>query len=323
MYNPEKPYKKQILDIVRKSWKAPYTTVKDSIVTKLFVSNTEYHHVDGIGTKGFYHWEKRSFKNAVIDALAMNLNDLALKRATPYALIDHLFLPEDDDEAILEILDHLSLQCKNRNIAITGGESAIHNNMEGMELSIAVLGFLKSAPKVNRFRKDDVLIGIGSNGLHSNGFTRVRELYGDEFNLEFILPTYIYLDLILDICSEFKIYGMTHITGGAFTKIKDFLKQDENAVVFNNYKSFIHIIFNEIYNKILLEKNTVLTDEEMYRTFNCGVGFIFGIRENDANNCLRYINENSAFRSEVIGRITSGTGKVIIKSNFSNNTIIL
>lgn len=175
MYDTTKPYKKQIESLVKKTW-----------------HTSEYHHTDGIGTKGIYHWQKRSFENAVIDALAMNLNDMALKRATPYALIDHLFVPKDDNFAIIEIIENLVEKCKKRNIAITGGETTIHNNMEGIEISITMLGFLSGQPKINKFRIDDAMIGIGSNGLHSNGFTKIRELYSNDFKPEFIKPTYIY-----------------------------------------------------------------------------------------------------------------------------------
>lgn len=323
MYDPTKPYKEQVIKLVKRTWDTSYVNAANWRVTKYFTSNTEYHHTDGIGTKGIYHWQKRSFKNAVLDALAMNLNDLALERATPYALIDHLIMPEEDVQAIYEIMENLSKECKKRSIAITGGETAIHNNMEGMEISITMLGFLINPPKANRFREGDLLIGLRSSGPHSNGFTRIRELYGEEFKAEFIHPTHIYLDLILDLCYEFKVYGMAHITGGAFTKIKELLSRNANVKIFKSHILNPQHIFYEIYSKILACKNSVQADEEMYKTFNCGVGFIFGIREEYAEKCLGYIRENSDFSADVIGKVGLGTGNVIIESMFSNNTIII
>lgn len=322
MYNPTKPYKEQVVKLVKRTWDTNYVNVANWRVTKYFNPNTEYHHTDGIGTKGIYHLQKRSFKNAVIDALAMNLNDLAIEGAVPYGLVDHLLMTEEDVKAIYEIMENLSKECKKRNIAITGGETAIHNNMEGLEISITMLGYLNNPPKINKFRAGDMLVGLESSGLHSNGFTRIRELYGNGFCPEFIVPTYIYLDLILDICSEFKIYGMAHITGGAFTKIKGFLSRNANAKIFRNHKLNPQNIFSDIYSKILFEKDPHKASEEMYKTFNCGIGFIFGIREKDVEKCLNYIKEKSNFKADVVGEVVSGLGNVIIESNFSNNTII-
>lgn len=163
---------------------------------KIFFS--EFAHSDGIGTKGIYHWWKRTFKNAVLDALAMNLNDMLMMNARPYAILNHLFLPRDDKEAILEIISHLSKECKKRKIALLGGETVIHNDMRGMELSITMFGFVKK-PIENRFQVGDVLIGIASNGLHSNGFTKIREIFDKEIKPEFITPTFIYFDEIFPL----------------------------------------------------------------------------------------------------------------------------
>jgi len=311
------------MDLVKKTWNTPFVSVKNSCITKHFISHSEYHHTDGIGTKGIYHFQKRSFKYAVIDALAMNLNDMALQRAIPYALTNHLFLPEDDQKAIIEIINHLSKECKNKNIAITGGETAIHNNIEGLELSITMLGFLNKPPKINKFRIGDALIGIKSNGLHSNGFTKIRELYGNDLKPEFIAPTYIYSNLILDICSKFNIYGMTHITGGGFTKIKNFLRKNADAAILNNHKLNSHHIFYEIHRKMFIKKNAIETDKEMYKTFNCGIGFIFGIKKEDVIKCLNFIKEKSDFEADIIGKIIPGVGNVIIYSQFSNLTMVL
>ncbi len=244
MYDPTKPYKNEILKLIKQTWETPYVSVKEGVVKKKF-SYPEYHHTDGIGTKGIYHWEKRSFKNAVIDALAMNLNDLTIMRAKPYALIDHLFLPKDDESAILEIISHLTDECKRRGIAITGGETAIHNNISGLEISITMLGFVEN-PKPNRLKKGNILIGIESNGLHSNGFTKIREKFGTKYKPEFIEPTNIYIDTILSLDKQFEIYGMMHITGGAFTKLKDILPENADIIIRKHHALRPQEIFFEI-----------------------------------------------------------------------------
>ncbi len=309
MYDSTKPYKGEILRLIKQTWETPYVSVEKNIVRKKF-SYQEYHHTDGIGTKGIYHWEKRSFENAVRDALAMNLNDLAMMRATPYALIDHLLLPEDDEDAILEIISHLAGECKGREIAITGGETAIHDNMDGLELSVTMLGFVKN-PKLNMFRKGNVLIGIESSGLHSNGFTKVREKFGEEYRPEFIKPTNIYIDTILSLDKQFEIYGMMHITGGAFTKLKDILPKDADIVIERHHGLRPQEVFFDLYNR-------EVSDDEMYKTFNCGMGFVLGVEEGDAYEILKEIKE---FKADVIGKVIRGNHKIKIESMFSGKEV--
>lgn len=199
MYDPIKPYKKNILELIKKTWETPYVSVKDGIypvIEKKF-QHLEIDHTDGIGTKGFYHWQQGTFRNAVLDALAMNLNDLAIARAVPYKLQNHITVPEED-ERILEIIKALSEECEKRKIAITGGENSFHDNINGLDITITISGFIKE-PKLNRFEIGDTLIGVRSNGLHSNGFTKVREIFNKGYRPEFVEPTKIYLDKILTL----------------------------------------------------------------------------------------------------------------------------
>lgn len=178
MYDPVKPYKGDLVKLITSTWKTPHGAMRDGLFERNFL-HPEYHHIDGMGTKGVYHWKERTFHNAVLDALAMNLNDLAVARAIPYALIDHLIVPDEGQDAALEIIGFLADECRLRHIAITGGETAHHNNIEGLEISITMLGFVEN-PRPNLLRIGDVLIGIASSGLHSNGFTKVREVFGAE-----------------------------------------------------------------------------------------------------------------------------------------------
>src|SRR5262245_13478561 len=128
MYNPTKPYKHQILRLIESTWRTHHVHVERGlypVIIKKF-NLPEIHHTDGLGTKGAYHWKKRTFKNAVVDALAMNLNDLAMVGAIPYSVQNHIVLPKDDHQAILTIVRSLARECKKRNIAMTGGETSIH-----------------------------------------------------------------------------------------------------------------------------------------------------------------------------------------------------
>jgi len=307
MYDSTKPYKDRIIESIKETWNTPYVNVKDGKVYKK-TFYPEYHHTDGIGTKGVYHWQQRTFENAVLDALAMNLNDLAMERSWPYAIVDHLFVPEDDHEAILDIIDYLSGECLKRDIAITGGETAIHNNMEGMELSINMLGLTKNK-KINQLEAGDYLIGLESSGLHSNGFTVVRELF-NEYRKDFTKPTNIYIDEILRLNKKYDIHGMMHITGGAFTKLKSILKET-NAEINGTHDLIPQEIFWDIYDK-------GVSDEEMYKTFNNGIGFIIGVSKEEAEDLLKDIRMCEA---DIIGEVIQGKGKVKINSKFSPQKI--
>ncbi len=241
----------------------------------------------------------------------MNLNDLVIMGAKPYAVVDHLLLPRDDKKIILEIIKYLSQECQKRNMAITGGETSYHNNLKGIDLSITMLGFIEK-PRKNEFRIGDVLIGLESNGLHSNGFTKIRETFGKRCLSGFIAPTFIYFDTIYQLMKKFDIHGMVHITGGAFAKLKDILN-NADAKIKQNHKLKPQKIFRQLYKK-------GISDKDMYKTFNCGMGFILSVNPKVANKILSEIKD---FKADIIGKIIPGTGKVKIESAFSNKEIII
>ncbi|MEN9327442.1 MAG: hypothetical protein RI947_250 [Candidatus Parcubacteria bacterium] len=310
MYNPAKPVKKSVIDLIKTTWNSPYLELTPSIyaIFKQTHHMYEVDHTDGIGTKGNYHWKYRTFKHAVTDILAMNLNDLALVGARAYKLQNHIVLPADDDAAVIDIVSAMVEECVKRQIVITGGETSIHNNADGMDISMTVSGLIEK-PFTNVCRKGDVVIGLASNGLHSNGMTKVREVLGDDLPVAVTEPTLIYADRVLKALDTCKIHGMMHITGGAYTKLKDLL--GNNNIVFSKGHSLTpQAIFFELYNK-------GISDKDMYTTFNCGIGFIITAPKTEVAAILKIVD------GVIVGEVTSGNGKVIIPSAFSNEQIIL
>lgn len=311
MYNTTKPYKHRILKLIESTWDTPYVKVSRGpypILKKKF-SFLEVQHTDGVGTKGFYHWEKRTFKNAVLDALAMNLNDLAMIGAIPYAIQNHIVLPTDNHRAILEIVKALAVECKKRKIAMTGGETSIHSDLKGMDISITVSGLIKRE-RINQCKVGDALIGFASGGLHSNGITKVREIFGKGYRKEFTEPTRIYLDEILPLLGQYQINGLMHITGGAFTKIKDILDR-EDAYIIQPKKLLPQAIFRTMYKRGISNKT-------MYSTFNCGIGFVLSMPKSQATLMLRKLKN-----ADIIGEVIKGDGYVRIQSFFDNKVIVL
>lgn len=295
MYDTTKPYAKKVLELVDKC--------KGNIPAS----------TDGIGTKGIYHWNRRTFKSAVLDALAMNFNDMAVLRARVTGLHNHIILPEEDEEAILDIVKNISEECDKRNIKILSGETAIHNDAKGLEISMSVIGKYVGKKRKNNFEIGDVLVGIKSSGLHSNGFTRVREVFKDEFREDFTKPTIIYYDAILPIVKKFDVHGMTHVTGGAFTKIKQYL--NGNDVLFSRKGGFVpQDIFYDLYLK-------GISDEEMYKTFNCGVGFVLSVNPDDAEEIIFDMGHKD-LEARVIGEVIKGSNNIKIESMLSQKEVI-
>ena len=317
MHDTRKPYIPEIEQLIRTTWNTKYLRVDQYGVRKKPSASKgpEWRHTDGIGTKGEDHWRMRTFAFAVKDALAMNLNDFARDRAIPFEVCDHIFLPVDDHEAMIGIVSHLSEQCRVHHLAITGGETAIHEGANGLEISITMMGVRRSlAP--NEFQEGDVLIGIGSSGLHSNGFTRLHKAFDiqEELPDDIVTPTLIYYDCLTGIDDRiFGIHGLEHITGGSFFKMKKHLG-DNDAYIHRAHGLMCHPIFQELVKRGVLE-------DEMYRTFNCGIGFVIGVEKRIAPVCLRIIKQQ--FDAAIIGCVTKGQGMVHIESMFSDRNIPL
>ena len=310
MYDSTKPYRYTIKELIRSTWNTPWVEIEDgvySLITKKF-DYPEVDHTDGIGTKGEYHWEHGTIKNAVIDALAMNLNDLVLMRATPYKLQNHIIIPEDNHAVIEQIVATLAHECKKRQIAITGGETSIHNNTTALDLSITVSGFVTDR-KPNEFREGDVLIGLPSSGLHSNGFSKVRAALQGAFYPELLTATTIYSDILLPLLGKYPIHGMMHITGGAMTKLKDLLPNLDAHIRHGALKP--HEIFFKLH-------ATGIEDAEMYTSFNCGIGFILSTSPEYADKLIAEIDGSAK-----IGEVTQGKGRVVVESAFTGKTVVL
>lgn len=308
-YDTTKPYSGSIRRLIEKTWTTPHLTIDNGIVNwngSVRLANAVFH-TDGFGTKGVPHWLQRTFEHAVYDTFAMNANDLAVMGAVPHLVTDHILLPEDDHAAIIDIVSYLAVLCKNHNVAIAGGETAIHNNLHGLEISLMMMGTVVS-PRPNKFRPGDVLIGVESFGLHANGFTKAREKLGDDLRPELTRPTALYLGRVLAVGKMCNFSGMAHITGGGFTRLKSLLG-DADAHIDRAHFLDPQDIFYELY-------LYGISDEEMYKTFNCGIGFIVAVPPDQAEKCLAIFGME--FSADIIGHVTPGIGMVIIESKFSS-----
>lgn len=339
-YDPTKPFNEQTLELIQQTW--PETgpiRVKKFGNSAVIEKDPEYWRgvyeidtTDGIGTKGKLHWQMRTFDKAVQDAFAMGSDDLMMMGARPYRLQDHIILQEEDKDAIFSLTKHLVDICKQYEIIITGGETAICNTIDGMEMGITMIGDVEiENPFIPKIKEGNTVIGIGSNGLHSNGFTFVRNLIFDELGYkldselpygkmvgeELTRPTMIYLGVLSDIFAEYRdsIRGMSHVTGGAYTKLLDLTaNRDVDIEINNKHKLKPQDIF------YFLKEKSGFPDEKMHKTFNCGVGYIVICDEEKTSYILDRLNTCHA--ADVIGRVVKGDGSVRVDSMFDNEKIV-
>jgi phosphoribosylformylglycinamidine cyclo-ligase len=312
MYDPTKPYKDDILEMIQSTWDTPHVIVTKGrypAVARTHCHVNEIDHTDGIGTKGLLLWQRRNLGRGVLaggvqDALAMNLNDLITVGAVPYKLQNHLILPEDDHAAILEIISALCAHCRQRKICVTGGETSIQNNIEGMELSLTVTGFVPDfyITKQNKAAIGDYVVGLPSSGPHSNGYTLLRRIMPNPPTT----PTVIY--------EQPKVWynSIVHLAGGAYTRLKEVCQDHQDIVLEFQSGDFWQYVWHEVKAHDALNRDENL-DRQMYSTFNCGYGMVMTVPP-------------ESYRPEcghLIGHVVRGNKNVRIKSAFTGNEVTL
>jgi phosphoribosylformylglycinamidine cyclo-ligase len=312
----------KIIKMIQETWptSGPFLVekIKNQIVIKkdpiFWKDYLEIDRTDGIGTKGSLHWKQKTFSFAAQDAFAMNANDVIRIGAEPYRLQDHIMMKEESDDAIFSIVKSLVDLCKRYKIAITSGETAILDMIKGLEIGITMIGRVKKDEIIKPdIRIGDKLIGLASNGIHSNGITIARRIFGEE-EVELTKPTEIYLEVNEVLKNHRKdIHGMVHVSGGAFIKLKDITNDKTDIKIDRNHKLDPQSMFNS------LKERGNLSDEVMYKTFNNGIGFI--IATDKVEDVLDIIKKY--YKADIIGSVEKGSGKIKIESKFSDKIVQL
>jgi phosphoribosylformylglycinamidine cyclo-ligase len=244
---------------------------------------------DGVGSKVLIANEMKRWNTVGIDCIAMNVNDLLAIGAEPLSFVDYLAIAQPDEELMAQIGEGLQKGAQLSRMTIVGGETAtLPEIVNGFDLAGTCLGAVKKDDIITgeKITKGDYLVGVSSNGVHSNGYTLARKIieqssynYHDPFpyNLkttigdELLIPTRIYIE-ILDVLKECDVHGLAHITGSGLLKL-----QRITDLGFNIHSPLEpQSIF-----KFLQEEGNV-DDLEMYKTFNMGMGFIIVLPEQDA-----------------------------------------
>jgi phosphoribosylformylglycinamidine cyclo-ligase len=244
---------------------------------------------DGVGSKVLIANEMKRWNTVGIDCIAMNVNDLLAIGAEPLSFVDYLAIAQPDEELMAQIGEGLQKGAQLSRMTIVGGETAtLPEIVNGFDLAGTCLGAVKKDDIITgeKITKGDYLVGVSSNGVHSNGYTLARKIieqssynYHDPFPYnpkttigdELLIPTRIYIE-ILDAIKECDVHGLAHITGSGLLKL-----QRITDLGFNIHSPLEpQSIF-----KFLQEEGNV-DDLEMYKTFNMGMGFIIVLPEQDA-----------------------------------------
>ena len=270
---------------------------------------------DGVGTKIEIANELKKFDTIGIDLVAMSVNDLIIQGAKPLLFLDYISINKIDLSKLKSIIKGILKGCKQSDCQLVGGETAeMPGTYDKGKFDIAgfAVGVVEKNKILNKkkIRVNDLLIAIPSNGLHSNGYSLIRYLLRKKkinfkknnfLKREFLKPTKIYVKEILKLIDKNLINGCAHITGGGLVdNIKRVIPKDLS----------IEINLDQIKTlKIFkwLKKNGV-SDNEMLKTFNCGVGFCLITSPKKYKKIKKYFS--NAFKPYIIGKISKEKNKV-------------
>ena len=248
---------------------------------------------DGVGTKMRVADDLQDWSTVGIDCMAMNVNDMYVMNIEPIAFVDYIATEGINKEQMVQIGVGLNEGARLANLNIVGGETATLKGMvNGLDLAGTCLGVQNRDAVVTgeKVAVGDVIVGVPSTGVHSNGYTLARKVAEENGGYETVLPsgrtvgealltpTRIYSE-VLDVCSKVEVHGMCHVTGGGllnFLRISDLGFSIEDPLEVPEILQWI------------AEKGQ-LSENELYRTFNMGMGFAFIVAPENAEKLISLI----------------------------------
>ena len=273
---------------------------------------------DGVGTKLKIAFETGKYDTVGIDCVAMCVNDILCHGAKPLFFLDYLACGKLDSDVSSEIIKGVADGCLQAGASLIGGETA---EMPGFytvgEYDIAgfAVGAVEEEEIVNGsdIEEGNAIIAISSSGPHSNGFSLIRKLFADLNEVyenkkiweHLLTPTKIYVKSIQKLMESVKINGMAHITGGGLIENVPRTIPDGFCANIDKKKVEVPSIFKHEYFK-------KVTEDELWGTFNMGVGFIVIVKKEDAEKTIGILKENGENAYE-IGYISKGENKLCLK----------
>jgi len=285
---------------------------------------------DGVGSKILVAEMMEKYDTVGIDCIAMVVNDILCVGAEPIAMVDYLAVEKPDPEIAGQIGEGLKEGCRQAKVAMIGGETAslpeIISNFDLAGTGIGIVD-VENIITGDKIVDGDVLIGIESSGIHSNGLSLARKVFFDDNQFkvddklqyletsigeELLKPTLIYVNPIVELLkSDLEVHGLAHITGGGFTNLKR-LKKGSGYII--ETLPDPKTIF-----KVMHKLGVPL--EEMYRVFNMGIGFVVIVKSEDAKKAIDIIKKyNLAFK---IGTATDDIQEKVSIKTFKKDVITL
>jgi len=281
---------------------------------------------DGVGTKlriaqmmGIHH-------TVGIDLVAMCVNDILVHGAEPLFFLDYIAIGKLQPEQVEALVQGVSEGCVQAGCALIGGETA---EMPGFykedeyDLAGFTVGVVDKAKLINGdvMEDGDVLIGLPSSGIHSNGYSLVRKVLLEEAGLQLdqhieelggklgevlLTPTRIYVKSVLALLEEVEVKGMAHITGGGIAENLQRSVPGGLGAEIDSSLIDVPAVFK------LIQRLGNVPQEEMFRTFNMGIGFIIAVAPNQLDNALKCLRAKGE-KPIMIGKISAAQTKVVIK----------
>jgi len=289
--------------------------------------------IEGVGTKVLLAQLADKYDTIGVDGVAMAVNDVIRSGATPLALVDNFHAHVSDPELVKKWLKGIVQGAKESDCPVPGGEigdvAAIIKGLtegKGFDLIVASVGDVLEEDIIfgTEIKAGDVVVGLRSSGVHSNGISLVRKVlfkewggkyepfdvpdgFDREIVYEALEPTKIYVKSFLSTTKQVKVKGAIHITGDAYVKFDRFMKYSKGiGFEFTNFKP--QPIY-ELIQQTAPEVGGTITDEEMLKTFNMGWGFGVIVDKDDADEAVS-IHEKSGAEAETIGKVTD-SGKIV------------
>ncbi|NLX77693.1 MAG: phosphoribosylformylglycinamidine cyclo-ligase [Clostridiaceae bacterium] len=279
---------------------------------------------DGVGTKLKIAFALDRHDTVGIDCVAMCANDIVCSGAQPLFFLDYIATGKLDPQKVADIVKGISDGCLMAGCSLVGGETA---EMPGFypENEYDLAGFCVGIVDKDQIidgksiKSGDILIGIASSGVHSNGFSLVRKIFSDdrqalskyypELNSTIgdvlLTPTRIYVKTVLELREKYNINGIAHITGGGFIEnIPRMIPEGLKAVIQKGTWPVLPVFE-------LIARQGNVDETDMYNTFNMGIGMVLAVDADEAGEILRFIGERGE-KAYIIGRIDEGEGRIEI-----------
>ncbi len=279
---------------------------------------------DGVGTKLKIAFAMDKHDTIGIDAVAMCVNDVLAQGAEPLIFLDYVAVGKNHPAVVEAIVAGVAEGCRQAGCALVGGETA---EMPGMydEDDYDIAGFTVGAVEKDKLidcskvKPGDMLVGIASSGVHSNGFSLVRKVIkdndldlnkkyegtGDKTLGEMLLtPTKIYVKQVHKVLNEVDVHGIAHITGGGFDENIPRILGEGQGIEINEGSWEILPVFH------ILEKYGKIPHREMFNIFNMGIGMVLAVNPEDVAKTIEILT-NAGEKASLIGKVVEGNGVTI------------